>query len=182
MVQISPKKTLRNLISQTPLIIDQSRDGPRFQNALSGLSTPQLQAFYRHLGAEERRRFHYVANVCLGYESWTRLFKELVVQETQARLADRLEDAYAYKSAELRQREEMLEAERQNLEEQFIELEADNQALRRENRRLRDELEQMQSAHLGLKDQQEQTLKLIERYKGLIADLRRFLPQAPANL
>jgi hypothetical protein len=27
------------------------------------LSTPQLQAFSRRLGAEERRRFHYTANV-----------------------------------------------------------------------------------------------------------------------
>jgi regulator of replication initiation timing len=181
MVRVSPVRTLRDLISQTPLIIDQSRDGPRFQNALSGLSTSQLQAFYRRLNAEERRRFHYVANVCLGYESWSRLFQELVVQETQARLADRLEDAYAYKSAELRQREERLEAERQDLEEQLMELEAENQALHQENRRLREELERVRNAHLGLKNQQEQTLKLIERYKGLIADLRRFLPEAPVN-
>jgi hypothetical protein len=181
MVQSPPAKVLRDLLSQTPLLIDQSRDGPIFQNALGSMPTPQLQAFYRRLGAEERRRFHYMANVCLGYESWTRLFRELVVQETQARLADRLEDAYSHKSEELRQWEEALAAERQNLEEQLMHLEVENQALRRENMRLQEELEQMRGVHLGLQGRQEQTLKLIERYKTLIADLRRLLPKSPAD-
>ena len=60
-------KTIRGLISQTPLIIDPGRDASRFQNALLGLPSNKLQAFYRGLNPEERRRFHYVANICLGY-------------------------------------------------------------------------------------------------------------------
>lgn len=101
-----------------------------------------------------------------------------MVQETQARLADRLDESYAYKSKELARREEMLAAERQDLEEQLMQLEMENQALRRENRGLQDELARLKNAHFGLKDQQEQTLKLIERYKPLIADLRRLLSEA----
>jgi septal ring factor EnvC (AmiA/AmiB activator) len=182
MAQALPSKFLRALISQTPLIIDQHRDGPKFQDALSGMSTPALQAFYGRLSMEERRRFHYAANICLGYESWSRLYRELVVQETQARLADRLDESYASKSEELRQREEMLATERQDLEEQVMQLEAENLALRRENRGLQDELARLRNTHFGLKDQQEQTLKLIERYKALITDLRRLLPEAAAQL
>jgi predicted nuclease with TOPRIM domain len=123
-----------------------------------------------------------VANLCLGYESWSRLFQKLVVQEIQARLADRLDESYAYKSKELAQREEMLAAESQDLEEEIMQLEAENQALCRENCELRDELARLRNARLGLKDQQEQTLNLIERNKGLIADLREFLPEAAAQL
>ncbi len=182
MAQALPSKILRDLISQTPLIIDQRRDGPRFQEALSGLSTPALQAFYGRLSTEERRRFHYAANICLGYESWSRLYQELVVQETQTRLADRLDESYAHRSKELARREELLAAERQDLEKQLMQLEAENQALRRENRALEDEVARLQNAHFGLKDQQEQTLKLIERYKGLIANLRRMLPEAAAHI
>lgn len=182
MAQALPSKILRDLISQTPLIIDQRRDGPRFQEALSGLSTPALQAFYGRLSTEERRRFHYAANICLGYESWSRLYQELVVQETQTRLSDRLDESYAHRSKELARREELLAAERQDLEKQLMQLEAENQALRRENRALEDEVARLQNAHFGLKDQQEQTLKLIERYKGLIANLRRMLPEAAAHI
>jgi FtsZ-binding cell division protein ZapB len=181
MQQATPLKILRELIGITPLIIDQSRDAPRFQNALAGLATPQLQRFYGRLTAEEKRRFHYVAIICLGYESWSRLYQELVIQETQARMVDRLEDTFASRSEELRQREEMLETERQSLEEQLMELEAENQALRRENSGLQEELEQVHAAHLGLKDQQEQTLRLIKRYKGLIAELRRLIPDSAAS-
>ncbi len=170
-------KVLKSIINQTPLIIAQDRDGPRFQDALSALTTTKLQAFYRRLKAEERRRFHYVANVCLGYEAWCQLYRTLVVQETQERLTDRLEEAFASKSEELRQREEFLEEERHTLQQQIMQLESDNLALREENRLLHTQLQEVQQTHQTLKAQQQQLLKLLERYRQLIADLRRLLPE-----
>jgi len=171
-------KVLRSLISQTPLIVDQKKDGGRFQAALSALSTTKLRAFYRRLKAEERRRFHYVANICLGYEAWSGLYRTLVVHDTQEKLADLFEEAYASKSEELRQREEYLEEERQSLEEQIMLLESENLALRQENLNLKEELNNLAQGHKTLKTQQQQLMTLLERYRRLIADLRRLLPDA----
>ncbi|MEW6387916.1 MAG: hypothetical protein AB1491_10420 [Thermodesulfobacteriota bacterium] len=172
-------KTLRDLISHTPLVIDQTRDSPRFQDALTHLPNPKLKAFYQGLNAEKRRRFHYVANVCLGYESWTRLYKELVVQETQERLADRMEEAYASKLADLRQQQENLEAERQEWQEEVLRLEGNCQGLCQENLDLREELHKTRQEYLSLQEQHQQLLKLLERYQALIADLRLPLPESP---
>ncbi len=171
-------KSLRSLINQTPLIIDPSRDGARFQDALTNLPAAKLQAFYKGLNAEERRRFHYVANICLGYESWSKLYKDLVVLETQTRLADRMEAAYADKAEELRQREEQLEEERHFFQEQIMALESENHVLRQENLSLQGELEKVQEGTHLLQEQQQQMVKLLERYRQLIADLRRLLPES----
>jgi len=182
MDSVAALKTLKQLIGQTPLIIDPERDGGRFQQALEVLSTEKLRSYYQALNGEDRRRFHYVANVCLGYESWSRLYQDLVVQETQTRLTDRLEEAYAQRAKELRQREESLAAERGTLEGDLMRQEADNQALHRENLRLERELTKLQQDNQSLLRQQQQLLKLVERYKRLIQELKRFLPpSAPAS-
>jgi len=168
-------KTIKSLISQTPLIIDPQRDAPRFQNALAGLSDAKLESFYRGLNSEERRRFHYAANVCLGYDSWSQLYKKLVVTSTQERLADRMEEAYATKAQDLTRRESDLEEERLALGEQIMALETENKALRRENERLTDELQKIQEEKGLLQEQQEQMQQMVERYRRLIADLRSTL-------
>jgi chromosome segregation ATPase len=174
-------KTIRQLIGQTPLIVDPNRDAPLFQEALAACPTEKLQAFYRGLNAEDRRRFHYVANLSLGYESWSRLYKDLVLQETQARLNDRLEDAYAHKAEDLRYREEELETERGGLEGEIMRLEVENQTLRRENLHLRGELAGLQETHQTLEAQQQQLLQLVERYKHLLQELRRLMPRMEAG-
>uniref|UniRef100_A0A7V4G6S7 Uncharacterized protein n=1 Tax=Desulfobacca acetoxidans TaxID=60893 RepID=A0A7V4G6S7_9BACT len=175
MEPLSPLKTIRQLMEQTPLLVDPDRDGPRFQNALAAVPTEKLQAFYLDLDAEGRRRFHYVANVCLGYESWSRLYKDLVLTATQARLSDRLEGAFAHKAAILQQREVELEATRSSLEEELMRLEGENLALRQENQELRTQLAQAQENHEALQHQQQQLLDLVERYQQMVQDLRRLL-------
>lgn len=168
-------KTIKDLISRSPLIIDPQRDADRFQNALTGLSDSKLGSFYQGLNSEERRRFHYAANVCLGYDSWSQLYKSLVVTATQERLADRMEEAYAHKSQELHRRETDLEGERLNLGEQFMALEAENKALQRENCHLTAELQKIQEENNRLLEHQEQMQQMVERYRRLIADLRSLL-------
>ena len=168
-------KTIKNIINQTPLIIDPQRDGNRFQRALTGLPDAKLQSFYRGLNSEERRRFHYVANVCLGYDSWSQLYKKLVVTSTQERLADRMEEAYATKSQDLTRREADLEEERLGLGQQLMALETENKALRREKDQLAAELQQIQEEKGLLEKQQQQMQEMVERYRRLIADLRSTL-------
>jgi SMC interacting uncharacterized protein involved in chromosome segregation len=171
-----PQKTIRHLIGQTPLIINPDRDAPAFQNALAALSTEKLQSFYRGLSGEDRRRFHYVANICLGFESWSRLYQELVVLETQARLTDRLEDAFAQRAEELRRREEDLQAERGNLEGEVLRLDRENQTLRQQNFELQKELATLQETCQALKRQQQQLLAIVERYKVLLQEFKSFMP------
>ncbi|OGP71146.1 MAG: hypothetical protein A2Z73_06270 [Deltaproteobacteria bacterium RBG_13_60_28] len=168
-------KTIKELIGRSPLIIDPQRDADRFQNALAGLSDSKLENFYRGLSSEERRRFHYAANVCLGYDSWSQLYKSLVVTATQERLADRMEEAYAHKSQELHRRETDMEGERLNLGEQLMALEAENKALLRENYLLTTELQKIRQEKGNLQEQQEQMQQMVERYRRLIADLRSLL-------
>ena len=171
-------KTIKSLIGQTPLIIDPQRDGRRFQAALAGLSDSKLGSFYRGLNSEERRRFHYVANVCLGYDSWSQLYKSLVVQTTQEHLVNRLEEAYANKAEELSRRESDLEEERLNLGEQLMALEVENKALLRENYQLSTELQRIREEKGSLEQQQQQMQEMVERYRRLIADLRHTLAQS----
>jgi hypothetical protein len=168
-------KTIKDLINQKPLILDPQRDGRRFQEALAGLSDSKLGSFYRGLNSEERRRFHYVANVCLGYDSWSQLYKSLVVQTTQENMAYRLEEAYANKAQELSRRESDLEEERLNLGEQIMALEAENKALLRENYQLSTELQNIREEKSLLEKQQMQMQEMVERYRRLIADLRNTL-------
>jgi hypothetical protein len=174
-------KTIKDLISRSPLIIDPQRDADRFQNALVGLSDSKLGSFYRGLSSEERRRFHYAANVCLGYDSWSQLYKSLVVATTQERLADRMEEAYAHKSQELRRRENDLEGERLNLGEQLMALEAENKALLRENYQLTTELQKIRLEKGNLQEQQEQMQQMVERYRRLIVDLRSLLVKSGSS-
>lgn len=168
-------KTIKNLISQTPLLIDPNRDANRFQNALAGLSNSKLEKFYQGLNSEERRRFHYAANVCLGYDSWCQLYKGLVVTVTQGRLADRLEEAYAVKAQELSRREAELDKELLALGEQIMTLEAENKALHKENGQLTAELQKINQEKGLLEDQQKQMQEMVERYRRLIADLKGML-------
>ena len=168
-------KTIKELICQTPLIIDPQRDAPRFQDALTGLSNSKLERFYQGLNADERRRFHYTANVCLGYESWCQLYKSLVVTATQERLADRMEEAFAAKAQELSRRESDLEGERLALWEQIMTLEKANKTLLKENSQLTLELQQVREEKGLLEDQREQMQEMVERYRLLIADLRQML-------
>jgi len=168
-------RTIKNLIGQSPLIIDPQRDGQRFQNALAGLSDSKLGIFYRGLNSEERRRFHYVANVCLGYDSWSQLYKSLVVETTQERIVDRLEVAYANKAQELSRRESDLEEERLTLGEQLMALEVENKALLRENYQLSTELQNIREEKGLLEEQQKRMQEMVERYRRLIADLRSTL-------
>ncbi|RJR47654.1 MAG: hypothetical protein C4567_00805 [Deltaproteobacteria bacterium] len=168
-------KTIKNLIGQTPLIIDPQRDASRFQTALAGLSTSRLENFYQGLSSEERRRFHYAANVCLGYDSWCQLYKSLVVTSTQERLASRMEEAYAYKSEDLRRREADLEEERLSMGEQIMALETENKTLLKENYELTTELENLRQEKGTLMDQQKQMQEMVERYRRLIADLKSLL-------
>ncbi|MFZ2089500.1 MAG: hypothetical protein WAU47_13080 [Desulfobaccales bacterium] len=172
----APLKTIKQLIGQTPLIIDPDRDAPAFQNALASLSTEKLQSYYRGLFSDDRRRFHYVANICLGFESWSRLYQELVVLETQARLTDRIEDAFAQRAEELRRREEGLQAERGSLEVDLMRLDGENQALRKQNLELQKELATQQETCQALKRQQQQLLALVERYKALLQEFKSFIP------
>lgn len=165
-------KVIKELIGRTPLIIDPQRDGARFQDALAGLSDRKLEKFYQGLNAEERRRFHYTANICLGYDSWSQIYKSLVVLTTQERLADRMESAYAHKSKELSRRESDLEGERLNLGEQLMALEAENKALLRENYLLTTELQKMRQEKEQLQEHQEQMQQMVERYRRLIAELK----------
>lgn len=175
-------KTIKNLIGQTPLIIDPQRDGNRFQNALAGLSNSKLERFYQGLSSDERRRFHYAANVCLGYDSWCQLYKNLVVTATQERLADRMEEAYANKSEDLRRRESDLEEERLALGEQIMTLETENKALLKENYQLIMELQSVRQEKGLLMEQQKQMQEMVERYRRLIADLRSLLVKSgPAS-
>lgn len=175
-------RTIKDLINQTPLIIDPERDGRRFQNALAGLSDHKLGSFYRGLNSEERRRFHYVANVCLGYDSWSQLYKNLVVTATQEHMVNRLEEAYANKAQELTRRESDLEEERLSLGEQIMALEVENKALLRENYQLSTELQRIREEKGLLEEQQKQMQEMVERYRRLIADLRSTLatPGSPA--
>ena len=168
-------KTIKSLIGQTPLIIDPERDGSRFQNALAGLPTGKLENFYQSLSSEERRRFHYAANVCLGYYSWCQLYKSLVVTSTQERLASRMEEAYANKSEDLRRREADLEEERLSMGEQIMVLETENKALLKENYELTMELDNLRQEKGTLLDQQQQMQEMVERYRRLIADLKGLL-------
>ncbi len=168
-------KTIRNLISQTPLIINPDRDAKTFQTALAATPTEKLQAFYRDLSGEDRRRFHYVANVCLGFESWSRVFKELVVQETQARLSDRLAESYSQREEELQRREDGLLSERTVLETEIMRLDGDNISLRRENLQLKKDLADAQQTCQNLQRQQQQLLDLVERYKHLLQELKRLM-------
>lgn len=168
-------KVIKDIICQTPLIIDPQRDGRRFQNALSGLSDHKLGSFYRGLNSEERRRFHYVANVCLGYDSWSQLYKSLVVTATQEHMVNRLEEAYANKAQELSRRESDLEEERLSLGEQIMALEVENKALLRENYQLSTELQKIREEKGLLEEQQKQMHEMVERYRRLIADLRSTL-------
>lgn len=162
-------KFIKQLISQTPLILDPDRDSPRFQEALAAIPSEKLRAFYQRLTGEERRRFHYTANVCLGYEAWSQLYDELVVQETRARFSESLEEAIAYKEKEK-------EKERNSLEEELSRLEKENQRLIRENLKLQADLEKYQQESQILKGQQQKLLELVERYKNLINEVKRFLP------
>jgi chromosome segregation ATPase len=172
----SPLKAIKQLIGQTPLIVDPDRDADSFQTALATVPTEKLQSFYRGLTGEDRRRFHYVANVCLGFESWSRLYQELVVQETQARLNDRLEEAYAQRTEEFRRREEELQAERGGLEEDLMRLDRESLALRRENLQLRKELATLQQNYQTIQRQHQQLLDLVERYKLLLQEFKNFIP------
>ena len=122
MTSIVHTKTIKELICQTPLIIDPQREAPRFQDALTVLSNHKLERFYQGLSADERSRFHYTANVCLGYESWCQLYKSLVVTVTQERLADRMEEAFAAKAQELSRRESEMEEERLALGQELMAL------------------------------------------------------------
>jgi Skp family chaperone for outer membrane proteins len=174
-------KSIRNLISQTPLIVDPDRDAKTFQAALSSIPTEKLQSFHRDLSGEGRRRFHYVANVCLGFESWSRLYQELVVQETQARLSDRLAEAYSHREEELHRREDDLLKERATLENEIMRLDGENISLRRENLHLSKELADAQQTCQNLQRQQQQLLDLVERYKHLLQELKRFMAADKAN-
>jgi len=169
-------KAIKQLIGETPLIINPDRDGPRFQEALAVIPTEKLQSCYRNFTSEDRRRFHYVANVCLGYESWTRLYQDLVVHETQARLTDRIEEAYAHRAKELRHREEELNTERGTLEEDLMRLEEENHSLRRENIHLQKEQAKLQQTLQTLQRQHQQLLGLVDRYKQILQELKRYLP------
>ena len=168
-------KTIKELICQTPLIIDPQRDAPRFQDALAGLSNSKLEKFYQRLSADERRRFHYAANVCLGYESWCQLYKNLVVTATQERLTDRMEEAFAAKAQELSRRESDLEEESLSLGQELMALEMANKALRRENDQLAAELQQVRQEKGLLEEQRGQMQEMVERYRLLIADLRNMI-------
>jgi len=119
-----------------------------------------------------------VANVCLGFESWSRLYRELVVQETQAFLNDRLEEAYAQRTEELRRWEEELQTERGGLEEEVMRLDRENLSLHRENLQLRQELANLQETLTTLQRQQQQLLDLVERYKRLLQEARSFISPA----
>jgi hypothetical protein len=174
-------KAIRRLIGQTPLIINPDRDANSFQTALAAVPTEKLQSFYRTLTDEDRRRFHYAANVCLGFESWSRLYKELVVQETQARFNDRLEEAYTQRTEEFRRREEELQAERGGLEEELMRLDREGTALRRENLQLRGDLTSQQQNYQSLQQQHQQLLALVERYKLLLKEFKNFIPRANAG-
>ena len=174
-------KAIKQFIGQTPLIIDPDRDAGPFQAALASLPTEKLQSFYRGLSGEDRRRFHYAANVCLGFESWSRLYQELVVQETKARLTDRLGEAYAEKTEELRRREEELQTERGGLEEEVMRLDRENLTLQRENLNLRKELANLQQNFQALQRQQGQLLALVERYKKLLQEFKSFMSSGDAS-
>ncbi|MGQ9687655.1 MAG: hypothetical protein ACUVXF_02530 [Desulfobaccales bacterium] len=171
----SPLKTIKNLISQTPLIINPDWDAPTFQSALGAIPTDKLQSFYRDLSGEDRRRFHYVANVCLGFESWSRLYKELVVQETQARLSDRLAETYSHREEEVRRREEELRTELASLKKEITRLEEENLSSQRENLRLKKELTDLNQTCQHLHRQQQQLLDLVDRYKHLLQEVKRFV-------
>lgn len=175
MSNLNHVKTIKDLIGQTPLIIDPQRDASRFQNALAGLSSGKLEKFYQGLSSEERRRFHYAANVCLGYDSWSQLYKKLVVTSTQERLADRMEEAYAVKAQELTRREAELEEERLALGEEIMALEAENKALLKENQQLTTELRKISQEKGLLEEQRRQMQEMVERYRRLIADLKGML-------
>ncbi len=177
----SALKALRQLIGQTPLIINPDRDADSFQTALAAVPTEKLQSFYRTLTDEDRRRFHYVANVCLGFESWSRLYKDLVVQETQAIFNDRFEEAYAQRTEEFRRREEELQAERGGLEEELMRLDREGIALRRENLQLRGDLTDLQQNYQTLQHQHQQLLALVDRYKLLLQEFKNFIPRANAG-
>ena len=174
----SSLKAIKKLIGQTPLIVNPDRDAHSFQTALGAVPTEKLQSFYRTLPDEDRRRFHYVANVCLGFESWSRLYKELVVQETQAIFNDRLEEAYAQRTEDFRRREEELQTERGGLEEEIMRLDREGIALRRENLQLSKDLSILQQNYQTLQRQHQQLLNLVERYKLLLQDYKNFIPQA----
>jgi chromosome segregation ATPase len=177
----SSLKAINQLIGQTPLIVNPDRDANGFQTALAAVPTKKLKSFYKDLGDEDRRRFHYVANVCLGFESWSRLYKELVVQETQARFNDRLEEAYAQRTQEFRRREEELQAERGGLEEELMRLDRESIALRRENLQLRRDLTTLQQNYQTLQRQHQQLLDLVERYKLLLQEFKNFIPHDKAG-
>lgn len=168
-------KIIREIISLTPLIIDPKRDAPRFQEALAQLSTSKLQAFYRNLGIAEQQRFHYVANLCLGFDSWREIYKILVLKPTQERLIDRVEDLFARREEQLNQREAILEEQHLSVGTQIMHLEAENRALRRENQLLQEELATYRERCQQLAHQQTQLQELIHKYQTLVEDLRTLL-------
>lgn len=181
MKNLEPLKVIKQLIRQTPLIVDPDRDAVSFQTALAALSTQKLRAFYDDLTSEDRRRFHYVANVCLGFESWSRLYEELVVQETQARLSGRIEAACAHRTEELRRREEELQTAQGGLEEEVMRLDRENVSLHRENQRLREDLANRQETLAVMQRQQQQLLDLVDRYKLLLKEAKDFMVPAGAR-
>ncbi len=181
MKNLEPLKVIKQLIRQTPLIVDPDHDAVSFQTALAALSTQKLQAFYEDLTSEDRRRFHYVANVCLGFESWSRLYEELVVQETQARLSGRMEEAYAHRTQELRRREEELQTAQGGLEAEVMRLDRQNLSLHRENQGLREDLANLQQTLAILQRQQQQLLDLVDRYKQILKEAKDFMLPAGAR-
>ena len=54
----SSLKAIKQLIGQTPLIINPDRDADSFQSALAAVPTEKLQSYYRTLTDEDRRRVH----------------------------------------------------------------------------------------------------------------------------
>ena len=116
-----------------------------------------------------------MANVCLGFESWSRLYEELVVPETQARLSGRIEEAYTHRNQELRRREEELQTAQGGLEEEVMRLDRENLSLHRDNQRLRDDLANLQQTLAVMQRQQQQLLDLVDRYKLLLKEAKDFM-------
>ena len=171
-------KIIRELINLTPLIIDTKRDAARFQDALAQLSNPKLQTFYRKLSPAEQQRFHYVANLCLGYESWQQLYKLLVIKPTREKLLGQVEDLYSLREEELLQREAALEEECLSIGTQIMALENENLALRKENQRLQEELADYKERCRRLDQQKTQFQPLVDKYQKLIKELQNLLAQS----
>jgi hypothetical protein len=171
-------KVIREIINLTPLIIDTKRDAARFQDALVKLSNPKLKNFYHNLSPAEQQRFHYVANLCLGYESWQQLYKLLVVKPTQEKLLGQVETLYYLREEELVLREAALEEECLSIGTQIMGLESENLALRKRNQRLQDELASYKEHCRRLDQQKTQFQHLVEKYQKLIKELRALLAKS----